>query len=105
MPASPWLGYYLLRHLLLLLRSFWHCFRGVTVTVTLRVVHLSITVGAAALMIRVELLANFRFRVGLKVFVDTFIILVGTTAVGWRSIVTGREIFVLEGSCQDSSRL
>lgn len=56
-------------------------------------------------MIRVELLANFRFRVGLKVFVDTFIILVGTTAVGWRSIVTGREIFVLEGSCQDSSRL
>ena len=56
-------------------------------------------------MIRVELLTNFRFRIRLEVFIHTLVVFVSTTAVCWRSIIAGREIFVLKSSCENGSRL
>lgn len=94
-------GLSLLRHLLLLLGTFWYRLAGVT----LRIFHFSIAVGPAALMVGVKFLANLRLRIGLEVLVDTFVIFVGATAVRWSSIVTGREVLVLESSCQNGSGL
>jgi hypothetical protein len=56
-------------------------------------------------MIRVELLSNLRFRICLKVFINTLVVFVGTTAVCWSSVIAGREIFVLESSCENGSGL
>jgi hypothetical protein len=96
-------GLSLLRHLLLLLRTFWYRLPGVAVT--LRIVHFSIAVGTAALMIGVKFLTNFRLRVCLEVFIYTFVILIGTTAVCWCSIIAGCKIFILKSSCQNGSGL
>lgn len=93
----------LLRHLLLLLRPFWHRFR--LRPVTLRILHVCITVGAAALMVRVKLLANLGLRVRLKVLVNALVILVGTTPVRRRSVVARRQILILERCRKDGSRL
>jgi hypothetical protein len=41
----------------------------------------------------------------LEVLINTLVVFIGATAVRWGSIVTGREIFILKGSCQNGSRL
>jgi len=56
-------------------------------------------------MVRVEFLPYFGFRIGLEVLVHTLVVFVGTTAVGWLSIVTGRKIFILESGRENRSRL
>jgi len=41
------------------------------------------------LVIRIELLAYFRFGIRLEVFIDALVVLVGTTAICDTPIVTG----------------
>jgi hypothetical protein len=62
-----------------------------------RILHLLVTPGAAALMRRIVLLRDVGLRVGLEVFVDTFVVLVRAAPVGRDDlVVAGREILVLE---------
>jgi hypothetical protein len=52
----------------------------------------------------VKLLAHFRFRVGLEVFVDALVILVCASAI-CDLAVTRSEIVILEGCGKDRARL
>jgi hypothetical protein len=56
-------------------------------------------------MIRVKLFTNFRFRICLKVLVNTLVVFVGTATVCWCSIITGCEVLVLKGGCENGSGL
>jgi hypothetical protein len=86
------------RDLLFLLRAFWHCllFRVTCVF------HLSITV-ATAFVLRIEFFANLGFGVCLKVFIDTFIVLIGAAAVRWSFVLATSEVFVLKRGCKNGS--
>jgi hypothetical protein len=95
------------RHLLLLLGPFNNrLVPGITVriTVSVSVLHLSIAAGAAV-VVRVELLTNFRLGFRLEVFVDTLVILVRTASVRCGTVVTRRQIIILECCSQYGSRL
>jgi hypothetical protein len=95
------------RHLLLLLGPFNNrLVPGITVriTVSVSVLHLSIAAGAAV-VVRVELLTNFRLGFRLEVFVDTLVILVRTASVCCGTVVARRQIIILECCSQYGSRL
>lgn len=95
-------------YLLFLLGPFWRC-RGsgtsIAICVPFRVVHLGITVGAAALVIRVEFFTHFRLRISLEILVNALIVFISTAAVGNAAVVAGGEILVLERSRENCSGL
>lgn len=55
-------------------------------------------------MVFVVFLGDVGFRLSLEVFVDGFVVLVGTTARG-TSVVAASEVVVLEGRGKESSGL
>jgi hypothetical protein len=85
------------RGLLFLLRSFRivPCITGIF--------HFCIAVAGATVVVRVELFSNFRFRLGLEIFVDALVVLVGTTAICDTSIVTRGKVIVLKSGCKNCS--
>jgi hypothetical protein len=95
------------RYLLLLLWAFNNRLIpgiAVSVAVTVGIFHLSIAAGAAV-VVRVELFANFRLRLRLEVFVDALIILVRAASVCCGTVVTRRKVIILKCCSQNGSRL
>ena len=54
-------------------------------------------------MVGIEFFSNFRFRLGLKIFINALVVLVSTTAIRDTSIVTRGQVVVLECGCKNCS--
>lgn len=67
--------------------------------------HLGIAVGAAAIVVFVEFLCDVGLGLGLEVFVDGFVVLVGTTAGSTSAVVATNEVLVLEGGGEEGTGL
>jgi hypothetical protein len=86
------------RHLLLLLRAFYELRFVWGIAVRLGVIvgisHLFVGITVVTLVILVELLADFRLRFGLEVFVDALVVFICASTIGDLT-VTRSEIVVL----------
>lgn len=67
------------------------------------ILHFSIAVAGATVVIRVKFFPNFRFRLGLEILINAFIVLVGTAAICDTSIVTRGKVIVLKCGCENCS--
>lgn len=54
-------------------------------------------------MVRIEFFSNLGFGFGLEVFINTLVVLVGTTTIRDTSIITGSKIIILKCCCKNCS--
>lgn len=71
--------------------------------VTVCIFHLSVAVAGATVVVRVEFLSNLGFGFGLEVFINTLVVLVGTTTIRDTSIIARSKIIVLKCCCKNCS--
>jgi hypothetical protein len=67
------------------------------------VFHLSVAVAGATVVVRIEFFSNLGFGFGLEVFINTLVVLVGTTTIRDTSIITGSKIVILKCCCKNCS--